>query len=284
MNYFALDDGELNGQAEVWLDTESTAQAVLALSGGVNKARFVESTTKVQFSSSLKAAIRIGLKSAAGYGITVSAWLPPSLRKCLAGGAQEKIAGSAELIMQAKLNGISEIELILNGSIRPLGLVRTIFELTIDASAEARVAKSVQGSPYPAGVFINAESHEDVRLAAMLESKVQHWLHSIGELRLDSYSSTGVATVELKGSGSIRTGAKVKLDGTASVFIELYSRGTLGGIRYRYLTGDAAINMLSSWSPTGHPEQPDFYIPAQDERVLFATRDDRTLEVPREVA
>ena len=284
MNDFALDDGELNGQPEVWLDTESTAQAVLALSGGVSKARFVESTTQIQFSSILKAAIGVGLKSAAGYGLTVSAWLPPSVRKGLAGGAQEQIAGSAEPLRHAKLNGISEIELILNGGIRSLGLVRTIFELTIDASAEARVAKSVQGSPYPAGVFINAESHEDVRLAAMLESKVQHWLHSIGELRLDSYSSTGVATVELKGSGSIRTGAKVKLDGTASVFIELYSRGTLGGIRYRYLTGDAAINMLSSWSPTGHPEQPDFYIPAQDERVLFATRDDRMLEVPREVA
>ena len=199
MNDFALDDGELNGQSEVWLDTESTAQAVLALSGGVNKARFVESTTKVQFSSSIKPAIRVGLKSASG-------------------------------------------------------------------------------------VLINAESHEDVRLAAMLESKVQHWLHSIGELRLDSYSSTGVATVELKGSGSIRAGAKIKLDGTASVFIELYSRGALGGIRYRYLSGESAINILSSWSPTGHPEQPDFYIPAQDERVLFATRDDRTLEVPMEVA
>ena len=284
MNDFALDDGELNGQSEVWLDTESTAQAVLSLSGGVSKARFVESTTQIQFSSNLKAAIRVGLKSAADYGLTVSAWLPPSVRKGLSGGAQEQIAGSAELLRQTKLSGLSEIELILNGGIRSLGLERTIFELTIDASAEARVSKSVQGSPSPACVFINAESHEDVRLATMLESKVQHWLHSIGVLRRDSYSSTGVATVELKGSGSIRTGAKVKLDGTASVFIELYSRGTLCGIRYRYLTGDAAINMLSSWSPTGHPEQPDFYIPAQDERVLFATRDDRMLEVPREVA
>ena len=284
MNDFALDDGELNGQSEVWLDTESTAQAVLSLSGGVSKARFVESTTQIQFSSNLKAAIIVCLKSAADYGLTVSAWLPPSVRKGLSGGAQEQIDGSAELLRQAKLNWLAEIELILNGGIRSLGLERTIFELTIDASAEAIVSKSVQGFPSPACLFINAESHEDVRLATMLESKVQHWLHSIGVLRRDSYSSTGVATVELKGSGSIRTGAKVKLDGTASVFIELYSRGTLGGIRYRYLTGDAAINMLSSWSPTGHPEQPDFYIPAQDELVLFATRDDRMLDVSREVA
>lgn len=284
MNDFALNDGELDGQQEVWLDVDSPSQFSLSLTGDFNKARFIQSLASVQFSSSLKAAIRVGLQSASGYGLTVSAWLPPSVRKELAGGASERVQASGEVLRQAKLNGLSEVDLLLSGDIKAFGLPRCLFELKIEAQAEARISRSVQVDCVPAKIFVDAESAERVTPATMIESRVQHWLHALGSLKRDSYSSTGTARVQIVGSGDLGKGAKVKLEGTASVFVELYSRGILGGIRYRYLSGEAALSLLSSWSPTGHPQQPDFYIPAQDERVLYAIRDDRTLVVPREVA
>ena len=131
MNDFALNDGELDGQPEIWLDVDSPSQFSLSLSGDFNKARFIQSLASVQLSSSLKAAIRVGLQSAAGYGLTVSAWLPPSVRKELAGGASERVQASGEVLRQAKLNGLSEVDLLLSGDITAFGLPRCLFELKI---------------------------------------------------------------------------------------------------------------------------------------------------------
>lgn len=281
MNDFALDDGELNGQPEVWLITESPAPLSLSLSGGVNKARFIQSVAAMNVASSFNAKLRIGLKSAAGYGITLSAWLPPSVRKCLSSSAVEQVGSSGAMLRQAMLGGLSDFDIDLSGDIKVFGDLRCLFQLQVSAQAQARVSHSRQLDGKQALVYLSGQSFERATKATMLESLVQQWLHSLGGLRRDSYSSAGTAIIQISGAGELRDGAKINLEGEASVFVEVYSRGTLGRIRYRYLTGDAAINMLSSWSPTGHPEQPDFYIPAQDERVLFATRDDRTLEVPR---
>ena len=284
MNDFALNDGELDGQPEVWLATESAAQASITLAGGVNKARFVESLASMQMSTSLKLAVMAGLQSAAGHSLSASAWMPPSVRKYLDGLAAERLEGDGVLLRRAMVYGLSDVELLLDGDIRFFGPPRALFKLEVSASADARVSKSVQLDCRTASVILCAESMERVTPATMLESRATQWLHTIGALRRDSYSPSGIAQIAIESTGEIRTGGKVKIDGTASVFIELYSRGILGGIRYRYLSGEAALSLLSSWSPEGHPEQPDFYIPAQDERVLFATRDDRTLEVPMEVA
>lgn len=180
MNDFALDDGELNGQPEVWLITESPAPFSLSLSGG-------------------------------------------ALRQAMIDGKQAR-------------------------------------------------------------VYLSCQSFERATKATMLESMVQQWLHSLGRLRRDSYSSSGRATIQISGAGELRDGAKIYLEGKASVFVEVYSRGILGGIRYRYLESDAAMQIISSWSPVGHQVPPDVYIPAQQERVLFVDRDNRVIVVPTEVS
>lgn len=284
MNDFALNDGELDGQPEVWLDVESPAPASISLSGGVNKARFVESLAPMQMSSSLKLAVMAGLQSAAGHSLSVSAWMPPSVRKHLDGLASERLNSDGVLLRRAMVYGLSDVELLLDGDIRFFVPPRALFKLELGASADVMVSRAIQLDCKSAMTMVGAEVMERTTPATMLESRVKQWIHGLGALRRDSYSATGSAQVAIASSGWIRTGGKVKIDGTASVFIELYSSGILGGIRYRYLSGEAALSLLSSWSPTGHPKQPDFYIPAQDERVLYAIRDDRTLVVPMEVA
>lgn len=264
MNDFALDDGELNGQPEVWLITESVAAMNVA--------------------SSFNAKLRIGLKSAAEHGITLSAWLPPSVRKCLSSSVVEQVESSGAMLRQAMLGGLSDFGVDLSVVIKVFGVPRCLFQLQVSAQAQARVSHSRQLDGKQARAYLSGRSFERVTKATMLESRVQQWLHSLGILRRDSYSSAGTASIQIYGAGELREGAKINLEGEASVFVEVYSRGILGGIRYRYLESDAAMQIISSWSPVGHPVPPDVYIPAQQERVLFVDRDDRVIVVPAEVA
>ena len=264
MNDFAIDGGELNGQPEVWLITESPAPLSLSLSGGVNKARFIQSVAATNVASSFNANLRIGLKSATGYRISLSALLPPSVRKYLSSSAVKRVESSGGVLRHAKIGGLSGFD--------------------VDAQAKAGVSHSRQLDGKQARVYLSGQSFERVTKATMLESLVQQWLHSLGGLRRDSYSSAGTAIIQISGAGELRDGAKINLEGEASVFVEVYSRGILGGLRYRYLESDAAMQIISSWSPVGHPVPPDVYIPAQQERVLFVDRDDRVIVVPTEVA
>ena len=444
MNDFAIDDGELNGQPEVWLTTESPAPLSLSLSGGVNKARFIQSVAATNVASSFNANLRIGLKSATGYRISLSALLPPSVRKRLsssavtrvqssgmvlrraklgglsgfvvdssggvlrramlgglsdldvdmtgamlcqtrlggmscfdidtAGGVlrQAKIGGasgfvvdasgsmlrkamlvgmsdlevdmtgsmlrkamlggmsdfdvvlSGAILRQAKIGGLSDLDLDLSGDalrqamlggLSGLGLgmsgdvlrhamlggmsdfgvnmsgaiklfvaPRGLFQLQVSAQAQAGVSHSRQLDGKQARVYLSGQSFERATKATMLESLAQQWLHSLGGLRRDSYSSAGTAIIQISGAGELRDGAKIYLEGEASVFVEVYSRGILGGVRYRYLESDAAMQIISSWNPVGHPVSPDVYIKAQQERVLFVDRDDRVIVVPTEVS
>ena len=284
MNDFALDDGELNGQPEVWLITESQAPLSLSLSGGVSKARFIQSVAAMNVASSFNAKLRIGLKSAAEHGITLSAWLPPSVRKCLSSSVVEQVESSGAMLRQAMLGGLSDFGVDLSVVIKVFGVPRCLFQLQVSAQAQARVSHSRQLDGKQARAYLSGRSFERVTKATMLESRVQQWLHSLGILRRDSYSSAGTASIQIYGAGELREGAKINLEGEASVFVEVYSRGILGGIRYRYLESDAAMQIISSWSPVGHPVPPDVYIPAQQERVLFVDRDDRVIVVPTEVA
>ena len=222
MNDFALDDGELNGQPEVWLITESPAPFSLSLSGGA--------------------------------------------------------------LRQAMLGGMSDFDFDMSGAIKMFVATRGLFQLQVSTQAQAVVSQSRQIDGKQARVYLSCQSFERATKATMLESMVQQWLHSLGRLRRDSYSSSGRATIQISGAGELRDGAKIYLEGEASVFVEVYSRGILGGIRYRYLESDAAMRVISSWNPVGHPVPPDVYIPAQQERVLFVDRDDRVIVVPTEVA
>ena len=364
MNDFAIDGGELNGQPEVWLITESPAPLSMSLSGGVNKARFIQSVAATNVASSFNANLRIGLKSATGYRISLSALLPPSVRKFLsssavkrvessgvvlrhakigglsgfdvdssggvlrramlgglsgldvdmsgallrqtkiggmsgfdidtAGGVlrQAKIGGasgfvvdaSGSMLRKAMLVGMSDLEVDMTGAIKLFVAPRGLFQLQVSAQAQAGVSHSRQLDGKQARVYLSGQSFERVTQATMLESLVQQWLHSLGSLKRDSYSSAGTASIQITGAGELREGAKINLEGEASVFVEVYSRGILGGIRYRYLESDAAMQIISSWRPVGHPVPPDVYIPAQQERVLFVDRDDRVIVVPAEVA
>jgi hypothetical protein len=284
MNDFALDGGELNGQPEVWLITESPAAVSLSLSGGVNKARFVEALASVNLASSFKSAIRVGIGSADGYGITLSAWLPPSVRKGIASASAARVDASAALLRQAMAGGLSSVSIDLDGDIKVFGDPRCLLQLKLASHADARVSHARHIKCRQAMICLSSESFERVTPATMLESRVQHWLHSFGRIRRDSYSSTGKAEIKISGDGEARKGAKVNIEGSASVFVEVYSRGVLGGIRYRYLSAEAAMQILIAWNPVGHPVQPDVYIPAQEERLLFVDRDDRVISVPSEVA
>ena len=364
MNDFALDGGELNGQPEVWLITESPAAVSLSLSGGVNKARSVEALASVNLAPSFNASIRIGLKSAAGGDITLSAWMPPSVRKCLSssaakrvefsgaalrrakigglsvfdvdtsGGAlrqakigglsgfdvelsgaallQAKIGGlsgfdvelsggalrramlgglsgfdvelSGDVLRRAMLGGLSGFDVDMSGGVNMFVATRGLSQLQVSAQTQAVVSHSRQLDGRQARVYLSGQSFERVTQATMLESLVQQWLHSLGSLQRDSYSSAGTAIIQISGTGELRDGAKINLEGEASVFVEVYSRGVLGGIRYRYLSAEAVMQILSAWNPVGHPVQPDVYTPAQEERLLFVDRDDRVISVPSEVA
>ena len=314
--------------------------------------------------SSFNANLRIGLKSATGYGVTLSAWLPPSVRKFLSSSAVTRVKSSGMVLRRAKLGGLSgfvvdssgsmlrkamlggmsDFDVVLSGAIlrqakigglydldldlsgdalrqamlgglSGLGLgmsgdvlrhamlggmsdfgvnmsgaiklfvaPRGLFQLQVSAQAQAGVSHSRQLDGKQARVYLSGQSFERVTKATMLESLVQQWLHSLGGLRRDSYSSTGTAIIQISGAGELRDGAKINLEGEASVFVEVYSRGILGGIRYRYLESDAAMQIISAWNPVGHPVSPDVYIKAQQERVLFVDRDDRVIVVPTEVS
>ena len=188
------------------------------------------------------------------------------------------------MLRQAMLGGLSDFDVDLSGDIKVFGVPRCLFQLQVSAQAQASVSHSMQLDGKQARVYLSGQSFERVTQATMLESMVQQWLHSLGSLRRDSYSSAGTASIQISGAGELREGAKINLDGEASVFVEVYSRGILGGIRYRYLESDAAMQIISSWSPVGHPVPPDVYIPAQQERVLFVDRDDRVIVVPTEVS
>ena len=284
MNDFAIDDGELNGQPEVWLTTESPAKFSLSLSGGVNKARFIQSVAATNVASSFNANLRIGLKSATGYRISLSALLPPSVRKYLSISAVKRVESSGGVLRHAKIGGLSGFDVDSSGGVLRHAKIGGLSGFDVDAQAKAGVSNSRQLDGKQARVCLSGQSFERVTKATMLESRVQQWLHSLGILRRDSYSSAGTASIQIYGAGELRDGAKINIEGEASVFVEVYSRGILGGIRYRYLESDAAMQIISSWSPVGHPVPPDVYIPAQQERVLFVDRDDRVIVVPAEVA
>lgn len=276
MQNFAINGGALNGDPEVWSDSAS-ASVVLQSSGVGMRGIVLSGSSPVALSSSLSLAFMAKLAGAAGIAVSASGVLTNGLS--VVGAAPVRLSASGSALRWVMIEGVTPTMVELSGDIAVVPAISATFTLVMGATLDLHVAAGQEIEGYLPVVLRSGLLGYDVR-ATGLSGMAAVEFAAIGRGNLFVASPPALAAIELKSDGTARLGAKLSLEGSATV--GLYARGYLESWHYVYAEGYAAIEIMARAETHGIPTIPGYYIEAPAMRALRVTEEARRLTVPAE--
>lgn len=276
MQNFAINGGLLNGDPEVWSDS-ATASVVLQSSGDGMRGLVVSGDAQVVVASSLSLALMAKLSGTAGITVSTSGVLTNGLS--LVGSSQVRLSTSGDFMRWVMIQGVTPTVVDLSGDIQVVPAISATFSIVFGADLDLKVSTGQHLEGYlPVVLSANLDAH--IARSRQLTGLMPVQLAGIGYGRLQMTSPPGTAAVRLMGAGEARFGAKLALEGKAS--IGLYARGYLDSWHYVYAGGDFKIGILARAEKHGTPNIPGYYVEAPAIRALRVGEEGRRFTVPAE--
>lgn len=313
MQNFAINGGSLNGDPEVWID-DSFANVVLQAAGGVMLGRSLIGSASVVVSSSLALAFQAKLSGSAGITVSANGVLTNGLS--LVGAAPVVLDASGDLLRWVMLEGFTPTVFDLSGDVAVVPSISATFAVVMSAGLDLHVAEGQQIEGYmPVALFSTFDAYSVPATKLSGDAQVQFagigTLNRFTKIGNDVSVETNAAAfaadlnAELNGmslngmamnndglerftypgprimlSGAARLGAKIQLEGQAS--IQLYARGYLESWHYVYAGGSASIHVSARAEKHGTPNIPGYYVEAPAMRALRVAEEARRFTVPAE--
>ena len=276
MQNFAINGGALNGDPQVWIEASSASVVVQAAGVGMH-GLVLSGAAPVHVSSSLSLAFQAKLSGEADVSISAAGVLTNGLS--LVGAAKVALKTSGDFLRWVMIQGVTPTVIDLSGDLQVVPAISATFTMVLKSSLDLHVAvgRKIEGR---LPVVINSTFQAYSVPATLLSGAAAVQFAGIGKGNLIVTSPPGAAAIELKANGGARLGAKLSLEGIASV--GLYARGYLESWHYVYAEGSAAIEIMARAETHGKPNIPGYYIEAPVMRALRVTEEARRFTVPAE--
>lgn len=276
MQNFAINGGSLNGDPEVWID-DSSASVVVQAAGGVMLGRSLIGSAPVALSTSMALSFQAKLSGSAGVRLTAAGVLTNGLS--LVGNAPIQIKTTGNFLRWVMLQGVTPTTIVLDGDIAVVPSISATFTLVLGADLDLHVATGQKIAGY-APVVLSSRFQAYSVPATRLVGQAVVQLAGIGRGNLRIAAPPGSAAIRLNADGAARFGAKLSLEGSAT--IGLYARGYLESWHYVFAEGSASIEILARAEKHGAPNIPGYYIEAPAMRALRVAEEARRFTVPAE--
>lgn len=276
MQNFAINGGTLNGDPEVWID-DSSASLVVQAAGSMAIGLVLSGAAQTRVASDLSLSFMAKLEGYAPVLLSADGVLTNGL--VIGGAAPIQLKASGDFLRWVMIEGVSPTVVDLTGDIQVVPAISATFALVLSTELDLHVAtgQHLEGLlPVVLGAGLDAHVAHSRRLSGLMPVE----LAGIGYGRLLMTSPTGAAAIKVSGQGDARLGAKLSLEGSAS--IGLYARGYLDSWHYVYAGGDFDIGILARAEKHGTPNIPGYYIGAPVIRLLRVGEESRQFTVPAE--
>lgn len=276
MQNFAINGGLLNGDPEVWIDSAS-ANVVVQAAGSLANGFVLSGAAQVRVASDLSLSLMAKLEGFAPVQLYASGVLTNGL--VIGGAATVALNASGDFLRWVMIEGVTPTVVDLSGDIQVVPAISATFSLVLASSLDLHVAtgQHIEGLlPIVVGADLDAHIAHSRRLSGLMPVQ----LAGIGYGRLLMASPPGAAAIQVKGFGDGRFGAKLSIEGSASV--GLYARGYLDSWHYVYAGGAFEIGILARAEKHGTPNIPGYYVEAPVLRALRVGEEARRFTVPAE--
>lgn len=276
MQNFAINGGLLNGDPEVWIDS-SSASVALQAAGSVANGLVLSGAAQVRAASTLSLSFMAKLSGSAPVRVDASGVLTNGL--VLAGSAPVQLMASGNFLRWVMIQGVTPTVVDLSGDLQVVPAISATFSLVLDSTMDLHVAtgQHLEGLlPVVLEADFDAHIAHSLRLSGLMPVQ----LAGIGYGRLLMMSPPGAAAIQIKGGGDARFGAKLSIEGSATV--GLYARGYLDSWHYVYADAAFEIGILARAEKHGIPNIPGYYVEAPLQRALRVGEEARRFNVPAE--
>lgn len=276
MQNFAIAGGVLNGDPEVWIE-EAVASLSLQAAGDVMRGHMLAGNAQMAMQASLPLSLHARITGGASMSMAASGSLIRGAT--LAGDAVMQMGAAGDFTRWVMIEGDSPVELFGDGDIQVVPGASATFDIVLSAECDLRIGagQKIEG-------YMPIELRGDLRgyhvKATQLGGYANIELAALGHAALSIMSPPGVATIQLAGSGDLRLGEKIGLEGYAA--INFYSRGAVEVLHYVYAEGVATIEIAASAAVAGKPKIPAEYEPAPASRIISIGRETRERSLSRE--
>lgn len=276
MQNFAINGGLLNGDPEVWIDT-SSASVVLQAAGSVANGLVLSGAAQVRVASDLSLSYMAKLEGSAPIQLDADGVLTNGL--VLGGAAAIELKTSGDFLRWVMIQGVTPTVVDLSGDLQVVPAISATFSLVLNSTLDLHVATG-QHLEGLLPVVLDADFDAHVAHSRRLSGLMPVQLAGIGYGRLLMTSPPGAAAIQLKANGDSRFGAKLSLEGSATV--GLYARGYLDSWHYVYAGAAFEIGILARAEKHGTPNIPGYYVEAPAIRALRVGEETRRFTVPAE--
>lgn len=276
MENFAINGGALNGDPQIWIDDSSVSVVVQAAGVGM-RGIVLSGAAPVALAASLPLAFMAKLSGSAGVRLLSSGVLTNGLS--LVGAAKVSVKTTGDFLRWVMIQGVTPTVIDLSGDLQVVPAISATFTMVLKADLDLHVAagRKIEGR---LPIVIDSKFQAYSVPATLLSGAAAVQFAGIGKGNLIMTSPPGAAAIELKAYGAARLGAKLSIEGSATV--GLYARGYLESWHYVYAEGSAAIEIMARAETHGIPIIPGYYIEAPAMRALRVTEEARRFTVPAE--
>lgn len=276
MQNFAINDGLLNGDPEVWIDAAS-ASVVFQAAGDGMRGALGSGTAQCSIVSSGALALYARLEGQASMVWAASGSMTYGVS--LVGSAPIQVKASLQGLRWVMLEGQAPTEFYLDGDIQVVPAISATFVVRFDSDLVLHVAKGQHGAGLMP-IELRASFDAKVGRSQPLEGYAPIEMAGIGYPALVIQSPAGDGSIQFMSSGDARFGSKIDLEGFAE--LSLFSSADLGILHYVYAEGTADIGIIAEAAKHGIPNIPGIYVEAPTIRVLRVGEETRRFIVPAE--
>lgn len=228
MQNFAINEGSLNGDPQVWIDDSSVSLSVQA-DGDMMLGLSLAGSAPVALDASLPLAFMAKLSGAAGVAIVSDGDIAYGVS--LVGSAAVTLSASGSVLRWVLVEGQTPVALDLSGYIVAVPPISATFTAVIGADLDLAVAvgRSIEGLT-PVVVSSTFKAYSVPATAITGAAIVQVAGIGCGSLSISSPEAQAVVVIGVDGDS--RLGEKVQIEGDA--VIETYARGYLESWHYIY--------------------------------------------------